>query len=119
GISSDDADCEAHAAGPHAHRRGLGTGRGMALSSGAGIPDVAAAVGDQPVHVDDGAANPRRARAAVTNELLTSPAAERNKDPILTVLETLLPPAGRVLEIASGTGQHVCFSAAEMPGIRW
>jgi cyclopropane fatty-acyl-phospholipid synthase-like methyltransferase len=55
----------------------------------------------------------------VTNELLTSAAAERNKDPILTVLESVLPAQGSVLEIASGTGQHVCFFAAEMPGIRW
>ena len=56
---------------------------------------------------------------AVTNELLTSPAAERNKDPILTVLETVLPESGSVLEIASGTGQHVCFFAAALPMIRW
>jgi SAM-dependent methyltransferase len=55
----------------------------------------------------------------VTNELLTSPAAERNKDPILTVLESALPATGRVLEIASGTGQHACFFAAALPGIRW
>ena len=55
----------------------------------------------------------------MANELLTSPAAERNKDPILTVLETVLPAQGSVLEIASGTGQHVCFFAAELPGIRW
>jgi hypothetical protein len=26
---------------------------------------------------------------------------------------------GSVLEIASGTGQHVCFFAAALPGIRW
>jgi cyclopropane fatty-acyl-phospholipid synthase-like methyltransferase len=55
----------------------------------------------------------------MANELLTSAAAERNKDPILTVLESVLPPTGSVLEIASGTGQHVCFFAAELPGIHW
>jgi hypothetical protein len=55
----------------------------------------------------------------VTNELLTSPAAERNKDPILTVLESVLPNPGSALEIASGTGQHVCFFANALPGIRW
>jgi uncharacterized protein DUF938 len=53
----------------------------------------------------------------VTNELLSSPAAERNKDPILTVLESVLPATGNVLEIASGTGQHVCFFAQHLPGI--
>jgi SAM-dependent methyltransferase len=55
----------------------------------------------------------------VTNELLTSAAAERNKDPILTVLESVMPQTGSVLEIASGTGQHVCFFAEALPGIRW
>lgn len=55
----------------------------------------------------------------MTNELLTSPAAERNKEPILTVLESVLPETGSVLEIASGTGQHVCFFAAALPRIRW
>jgi SAM-dependent methyltransferase len=55
----------------------------------------------------------------MANELLTSAAAERNKDPILTVLESVLPASGKVLEIASGTGQHVCFFAAELPNIRW
>jgi SAM-dependent methyltransferase len=55
----------------------------------------------------------------MTIELLTSAAAERNKTPILTVLESVLPKTGDVLEIASGTGQHVCFFAAALPGIRW
>lgn len=55
----------------------------------------------------------------MANELLTSAAAERNKEPILAVLESVLPPAGRALEIASGTGQHVCFFAAALPGVQW
>jgi SAM-dependent methyltransferase len=55
----------------------------------------------------------------VNEELPFSAAAERNKDPILTVLESVLPPEGSVLEIASGTGQHVCFFAAALPAIRW
>jgi SAM-dependent methyltransferase len=53
----------------------------------------------------------------VTNELLSSPAAERNKDPILAVLETVLPASGSVLEIASGTGQHLCFFASHLPAL--
>jgi SAM-dependent methyltransferase len=52
-------------------------------------------------------------------DLAFSAAAERNKDPILTVLETVLPTHGRVLEIASGSGQHVCYFAASLPGIEW
>jgi SAM-dependent methyltransferase len=55
----------------------------------------------------------------MANELPTSAAAERNKDPILGVLELVLPKSGRVLEIASGTGQHVCHFAAALPGLRW
>jgi cyclopropane fatty-acyl-phospholipid synthase-like methyltransferase len=55
----------------------------------------------------------------MTNELLTSAAAERNKDPILTVLESVLPASCSVLEIASGTGQHVCFFAEAMRNTRW
>lgn len=55
----------------------------------------------------------------MTNELLTSAAAERNKDPILTVLESVLPTSGSVLEIASGTGQHICFFARALPALRW
>jgi SAM-dependent methyltransferase len=55
----------------------------------------------------------------MANELLTSAAAERNKDPILTVLESVLPATGSVLEIASGSGQHVCYFAQSLPGLRW
>ena len=55
----------------------------------------------------------------MTHSLLTSAAAERNKDPILAVLESVLPASGSVLEIASGTGQHVCFFAGALPDIRW
>jgi SAM-dependent methyltransferase len=55
----------------------------------------------------------------MANELLTSAAAERNKDPILTVLESVLPATGSVLEIASGSGQHVCYFAQALPGLHW
>jgi len=43
------------------------------------------------------------------------PSAERNRGPILAVLQRVLPPAGTVLEIASGTGQHVVHFAAALP----
>ena len=50
---------------------------------------------------------------------LHSPAAERNKQPILDRLLCLLPARGRALEIASGTGQHIAHFAAAMPGWDW
>jgi len=45
--------------------------------------------------------------------------AERNKDPILAVLTRVLPKRGVVLEIASGTGQHVLHFAKALPGLTW
>src|ERR1700690_4093290 len=50
---------------------------------------------------------------------LHAAATERNRDPILEVLCGVLPPAGLVLEIASGTGQHVAYFARALPALRW
>jgi len=50
---------------------------------------------------------------------LTAPAAERNKEPILTVLRHVLPRTGLALEIASGTGQHVVHFAQALPDLTW
>ena len=48
-----------------------------------------------------------------------SAAADRNKQPILDVLRGVLPAHGAALEIASGTGQHVAWFAAALPGWTW
>ena len=48
-----------------------------------------------------------------------SPAADRNKQPILAVLRQTLPERGTALEIASGTGQHVAWFAAHLPQWTW
>ena len=46
-------------------------------------------------------------------------AAERNKAPILSVLKQALPNDGLVLEVASGSGQHVVHFAAALTGLIW
>ena len=45
----------------------------------------------------------------------TAASAERNKQPIVEVLERVLPTTGLVLEIGSGTGQHVAHFAKALP----
>lgn len=48
-----------------------------------------------------------------------APATLRNRDPILAELRGLLPPAGLVLEVASGTGEHCAHFAAALPALAW
>lgn len=48
-----------------------------------------------------------------------SPAAARNRGPILEVLRAWLPEGARVLEVACGTGQHAAFFARALPGVTW
>ena len=51
--------------------------------------------------------------------LLSSPSALRNRGPILEVLRTMLPDHGTVLEIASGSGEHVVHFAQHLPALTW
>lgn len=48
-----------------------------------------------------------------------APATLRNRDAIAAVLADWLPPAGTVLEVASGSGEHVVHFAAAFPRLDW
>lgn len=48
-----------------------------------------------------------------------APATLRNREPLLGVLRAELPDRGKVLEIASGTGEHAVFFARELSHIEW
>lgn len=50
--------------------------------------------------------------------MLCTPAAERNKQPILDILKQYIDNQSRtLLEIASGSGQHVCYFAPHFPNV--
>jgi SAM-dependent methyltransferase len=49
----------------------------------------------------------------------SSPSVLRNRDPILAVLRRVLPSRGLVLEIASGSGEHVVHFARALPELDW
>jgi len=48
-----------------------------------------------------------------------SPAAVRNRAPILDALRDVLPSSGSVLEVASGSGEHAVYMAQNLPEIIW
>ncbi|MBA3670276.1 MAG: DUF938 domain-containing protein [Sphingomonas sp.] len=49
----------------------------------------------------------------------SAPAALRNREPIAEVLAEWLPKTGLVLEVASGTGEHVVHFAGRFPKLDW
>nr|WP_298373107.1 DUF938 domain-containing protein [uncultured Halomonas sp.] len=53
------------------------------------------------------------------DQRLSSPAVARNRDAILAVLRDVLPQQGKVLEIASGSGEHALYLARHLPAISW
>ena len=48
-----------------------------------------------------------------------SGACDQNREPILSVLETLLANAKTVLEIGTGTGQHAVYFGEKLPHLLW
>lgn len=62
----------------------------------------------EPFIMDAGGAEKRHA-----------PATLRNRDAIADVLAGILPPTGTVLEVASGTGEHIVYFAERFPHLVW
>ena len=50
---------------------------------------------------------------------LSSPSAQRNREPIAAVLADWLPESGLVLEVASGSGEHAIHFARAFPQLEW
>jgi len=50
---------------------------------------------------------------------MKSPAAARNRQPILDVLSRILPERATILEVASGSGEHGLYCAEAKPGWTW
>ncbi len=48
-----------------------------------------------------------------------APAAARNREPILEVLARVVPRGARVLEIASGSGEHAVYCSEELDIASW
>jgi len=48
-----------------------------------------------------------------------SPSTARNRQPILEALAPWLSEGARVLEVASGAGEHARYMAQALPGVRW
>ncbi len=48
-----------------------------------------------------------------------APATARNRDAILEVLQPELKPGDRVLEVGSGTGEHIVHFAQSLPQVHW
>lgn len=102
-------------AGP---RRPWPAAAALALHSDA-VPLVApTAVSYDPIMTTGDSAHGRYGET-LAGGLLESPAAERNKAPILDAIRSRLPSAGVVLEIASGTGQHAVYFARALPALVW
>lgn len=52
-------------------------------------------------------------------ERLFSPSAARNREPIVTAFVANMPHAGNILEVGSGTGEHVAALAEALPDVRF
>jgi tRNA G46 methylase TrmB len=53
----------------------------------------------------------------MTDDRQYAPATLRNRDFILDVLRDVLPTTGVILEVASGSGEHVVHCARNLPSL--
>ena len=71
--------------------------------------DLTAGGGSGPGNSANGGADARQFAAATM----------RNREPILAVLDRILPAEGTILEIGSGSGEHAVYLAPRLPGRHW
>ena len=57
--------------------------------------------------------------SAASDPRLYLPHVARNREAILALLRRVLPPAGLVLEVASGSGEHAVHFAQSLPSLSW
>ena len=95
---------------PRAAIRCAGSSSGL-RSASANRAAVVAAIATKPAPFETGPGegDPRR----------SAPHVARNAGPIAAVLRDVLPERGLVLELASGTGEHVVHFAREFPNLLW
>ena len=55
----------------------------------------------------------------MTDPRLHFPATHRNREPILAAMTGWLAEGARVLEIASGSGEHAAYFGQQRPDLRW
>ena len=55
----------------------------------------------------------------MSDDRRSAPHVARNAEPIADVLREILPARGLVLEVASGTGEHILHFARELPRLLW
>ena len=54
-----------------------------------------------------------------SSKALHFPATSRNRDAITMVLKTFMPKSGLILEIGSGSGEHIVHFAKQFPNLTW
>ena len=54
---------------------------------------------------------------SIVDRRVASPHTARNREPILAVMRRVFPENGKVLEIASGSGEHAVFVGRALPGL--